>query len=152
MGLDMFFTGKRYLWDFGDGDQYKIAEVARLFPEAAGARINEVSAEFMYWRKANAIHRWFVDTVQDGVDECQESYVPVEQLRNLQDICKQVSEDHSKADKLLPAQKGFFFGSTEYDEWYFQDVENTLRWLNGFLTKQALDTLQGWDFYYRASW
>ena len=22
------------------------------------------------WRKANAIHKWFVDNVQDGVDDC----------------------------------------------------------------------------------
>jgi len=152
MGLDMFFTGKRYLWDFGDADQDRIAGVARLFPEAAGARINEVSAEFMYWRKANAIHRWFVDTVQEGVDECQESSVSIEDLHDLRDICKQVSEDHSLAEKLLPVQSGFFFGSTAYDEYYFDDVERTLRWLNGFLTKEALDALKGWDFYYRASW
>src|SRR6056297_2100501 len=111
MGLDMFFTGKRYLWDYGDGDQDKIAEVARLFPEAAGARINEVSAEFMYWRKFNALHRWFVDTVQEGVDECQESFVDIATLHDLRDICKLISEDRSKAAKLLPVQSGFFFGS-----------------------------------------
>ena len=26
-----------------------------------------------YWRKANAIHSWFVENCQDGVDECQYS-------------------------------------------------------------------------------
>lgn len=26
--------------------------------------------EIAYWRKANAIHRWFVDNVQNGTDDC----------------------------------------------------------------------------------
>jgi hypothetical protein len=152
MGLDMFFTGRRYLWDFGDGDQDRIAAVAKVFPEAAGARINEVTAEFQYWRKANQIHRWFVDNVQDGVDECQETFVPIEKLYELRDVCAAVMADRSQAATLLPAQSGFFFGGTEYDEYYFSDVERTLKWLDGLLTKQALAALKGWDFYYQASW
>ena len=40
------------------------------------------------------------------------------------ETCKAVLEDHSKAEELLPTRAGFFFGSTEYDDWYFGDVES----------------------------
>ena len=29
------------------------------------------------------------------------------------------------ASKLLPTQRGFFFGSTEYDEYYIEDLKHT---------------------------
>ena len=153
MGLDMYFYGKRYLWNFGDrNDQVKIEAVGKLFPEIRGAKINEITAEFKYWRKANAIHAWFVKHVQEGKDECQESHVPVEKLYELRDVCAAVMADPSQAQTLLPSQSGFFFGGTEYDEHYFDDVQSTLNWLNDLLLKDALDAMKGWDFYYRASW
>jgi 5S rRNA maturation endonuclease (ribonuclease M5) len=61
MGLDMFFYGRRYLWDFDGPDQKVASELGKCFPEIRGAHINRVEAEFKYWRKANAIHKWFVD-------------------------------------------------------------------------------------------
>lgn len=30
-----------------------------------------------------------------------------------------------KASYLLPTRDGFFFGGTEYDEYYFKDLEDT---------------------------
>lgn len=42
------------------------------------------------WRKANHIHKWFVDNVQDGVDDCGTYEVTKEQLEELLDICKEV--------------------------------------------------------------
>jgi hypothetical protein len=30
------------------------------------------------------------------------------------------------AQRLLPTQSGFFFGSTDYDQWYFGDLKETL--------------------------
>lgn len=41
----------------------------------------------------------------------------------LLDLCNQVLEDHSKAQYLLPTMNGFFFGDTDYDEYYFKNVE-----------------------------
>ncbi len=29
-----------------------------------------------YWRKNNAVHKWFVDNLNNGEDDCQEYYVP----------------------------------------------------------------------------
>ncbi len=67
MGLDMYLNAKRYLWHSEDNLAEQIAE---NFPELADARVKEITAEVMYWRKSNAIHKWFVDNVQGGVDDC----------------------------------------------------------------------------------
>lgn len=156
MGLDMYVTAERYLWDVGD-DKHRDREtsdtIGKLFPEIAGYRVNKVEAEVMYWRKANAIHKWFVDNCQDGVDECQKTYLEHSKLCDLRDICKAVLEDRSQAATLLPVQSGFFFGGTEYDEYYFDEVERTLGWLSGLLVKHALDEkFKEWHFYYQSSW
>ena len=151
----MYFYGRRYLWDFeyaGKQDRAIIEAIVKQFPEIRGARVEEVKAEFKSWRKANQIHKWFVDNVQDGVDECQESHVEVEKLYQLRDLCEQVVNDPDRAAELLPTGSGFFFGSTDYDEWYHRDVKETLDWLNDFLLKNSLDTLKNWNFYYRSSW
>jgi hypothetical protein len=149
----MYFYGQRYLWDFGDSNDAKIIEaVAKLFPEMAGYRPKQVEMEVKYWRKANQIHKWFVDNIQEGKDECQETYVDPNKLRDLQSLCARVVEDPSLGPTLLPSSSGFFFGNTEYDEYYLDDVRETLDWLNDFLLKFDVGTLKGWDFYYRSSW
>ena len=154
MGLDMYVTAKRYLWDFGENNDNEAAEsIGKLFPEITGYRVKQVEVEAMYWRKANAIHRWFVDNVQDGVDECQETWIDPKKLYELRDVCTAVLADRSQAATLLPSQSGFFFGGTDYDDYYFDDVETTLKWLNGLLVKDTFDEkFKKWDFYYQASW
>lgn len=113
-------------------------------------RISYIKEAVGYWRKANAIHKWFVDNVQDGVDECQESYISQEQLQELLTTCEAVLADKSKAEQLLPSQSGFFFGGTDYDEWYFKDIQNTIDIINPLLKELKVDNSA--DIYYRASW
>jgi hypothetical protein len=87
-----------------------------------------VRACAVYWRKANAVHEWFVREIQDGVDECQISRpVHPEELADLLSRCRQVLETPLLAAQLLPSVSGFFFGSTDYDEWYISDLEMTVR-------------------------
>ncbi len=101
-----------------------------------------------YWRKANQIHKYFVDKCAGGKDECRPTYVEREDLEDLLNRCKTILEDHSKAEELLPTQSGFFFGSTEYDEWYFQDLEDTVP----VLEKILKDAPKEWEFEYQAYW
>ena len=108
-----------------------------------------VSVNVAYWRKVNAVHAWFVNNVQDGVDECQRAEVSREQLQELIDTCKQVRDDHDKAEELLPVGEGFFFGSYEYDEWYFQGIDSTIEQLEKILNNPKFE---GWDFVYQSSW
>jgi hypothetical protein len=49
--------------------------------------------EIGYWRKANQIHKWFVDNVQGGEDDCgYHDEVTKEVLENLLETCKKVLE------------------------------------------------------------
>jgi hypothetical protein len=52
-----------------------------------------------------------------------------------------------KAEKLLPCASGFFFGSTNYDKWYVQDLVHTKKALEEILLDGGSE-----DFVYRASW
>jgi len=147
MGLDMYVNAKRYLSEYRDGDNAIMEAVNAAVPSKPGD-INTIVTEAAYWRKANAIHKWFVDNVQEGKDECVEHYVSREDIRKLLDACSQVLADHTLAPTLLPSADGFFFGSTEYSEWYFGDVEKTIAQLEPLLSPDY----EGWDFYYHSSW
>lgn len=103
-----------------------------------------------YWRKQNAIHRWFVDNIQDGEDDCMyHAEVTKNDLRELLSLCQRVLLDNSLANDLLPTQGGFFFGDTTYDEWYLQGIQETV--------DQIYKIFNTTDFekemiYYRSSW
>ena len=63
--------------------------------------------------------------------------------------------DNSRAEELLPTKDGFFWGSTEYDEWYFTQTSNTYKILNEVVKEmeeyQKQINRNAW-MYYRASW
>jgi len=105
----------------------------------------------MYWRKANAIHNWFVQNVQDGVDNCGSYYVNRGDMVKLRDTVREVLADTSKADDLLPTQSGCFFGSVEYDKGYWVDLEDTDKRLTAIL-EMPEDEFKQWDFEYQSSW
>jgi hypothetical protein len=136
MGLDMYLNKRIYV-----GANYQHNEVTgkiELFRHGEPIKINLNKVTYVvenvgYWRKANAIHRWFVDHVMDGEDECYEHYVRDEQLKELLDLCKKVRKNHRLAAELLPTQNDLFFGSTDYDEWYWQDIDLTIKILEDAL-------------------
>lgn len=162
MGLDMYLTGKIYLWGSDEGKDAKIKkQIAKMFPNIPH-RANEISFEIMYWRKANAIHKWFVDNIQNGDDDCGNYYVEHKQLKLLRDTIKEGLIDKNRValklnkDALsgscngLPTTGGFFFGGTEYDEYYWKELERTLKMLNKiFDNPKMYDTI---DFEYHSSW
>jgi hypothetical protein len=106
-----------------------------------------------YWRKANSIHNYIVENFADGEDNCQDIGLSRDNLTTLRDYCAlAVSEYESNnstkvAEELLPTRAGFFFGGLEYDEWYFQDLQNTIAMIDRVLSNSEND----W-FIYRASW
>ena len=147
MGLDMYLSAKHYLSEYDENDKRISHEIKSLFTELDGT-IKEVTANVLYWRKANAIHAWFVNEVQDGKDECQESYVDRKKLEKLASLCESACQNKSKATDILPSCGGFFFGSTDIDEYYFDELERTAKELRKLLDKKY----SSWEFYYRASW
>lgn len=109
----------------------------------------------IYWRKANAIHAWFVDNCQGGIDECQRSEVHPEQLAQLRSVCGDAltaynSGDRVKAGEILTPRSGFFFGSTDVDDWWAEDVQRTISEIDRVLRLAA--ATGGCTFWYQSSW
>jgi hypothetical protein len=96
---------------------------------------NGEEQEFGYWRKANAIHAWMVDNLQNGVDECQDVDFPLEKIVILYNLCKKVLKDPEKNCHLLPTRGGFFFGSELVDDNYIWNVKHTKKLLKKCLKK-----------------
>lgn len=152
--------------------------------ETSGIKLHNVG----YWRKANQIHNWFVNNVQNGYDDCEYYEATKLQLEELLEICKMVvlkaiigegivfnystfkenekevikrgyivkenKSKHSMIDvfskgqvilnsdeiaKLLPTTEGFFFGNTNYDMNYLEDVKNTIELLEEVLSTTDFD-------------
>jgi hypothetical protein len=150
----MYLKGKRYLSQFNAEDSARAEQIQKLFPELGdrngrfgSALIQEVTIEVGYWRKANAIHGWFVREVQAGEDDCGSYYLSRARLGELQDLCQRVLDFKHLANELLPNTQGFFFGSQDYDEYYYQDIEHTLE-----IIERAMSLPDSWDLEYRSSW
>lgn len=151
MGLDMYLSAKKYISTYREENKEVIDKLNVVFNIVSDEdyTVDEVSFRVAYWRKANQIHQWFVENCQDGEDDCKEYYVGRVQLEQLRDLCEQVLANKDKADELLPSQSGFFFGDTDYNEWYFIGLEKTVSRIDKILNDPALtDT----DFYYQSSW
>ena len=127
MGLDMYLNAERYLWSHEEGDKQISENIGQLIGLPSDGKVKTITVEAGYWRKSNQIHNWFVANVQEGKDECQDSYVSREQLKELREVCQKVLDNNKLAEQLLPTKEGFFFGGKDYDQWYFNDLEETIK-------------------------
>lgn len=165
IGLDMYLSAKKYVSKregYGQGAPAnplfeKVIDGSGLAEYCTDESVSiygaTVAVNAAYWRKANQIHNWFVNNVQDGNDNCGEYYVTDEQLEELRSLCNEVLAnrgDTSIAEDLLPPASGFFFGSTDFDEWYYGDIEYTATRLKELLEMKG----NNYDvsFYYQSSW
>lgn len=163
MGLDMYLSARLYVSDYSGGGKAvltpltnAVKKVLKKLPYSDESCMKSVSIALpvMYWRKANAIHNWFVTNVQEGKDECQETYVSVEQLRELEQLVTVLLDARDPALVLekMPPTTGFLFGSTDIDEYFWGDLSSTKAALNALLMQVEHGVLTGWDFYYHSSW
>ena len=157
MGLDMYLYAREYIsaydWD-KNADGQKLTNILgnmNFAPSELERPSLTVQLPIGYWRKANQIHNWFVKNVQDGEDDCREYSVGREQLQELLETCEKVLEDPSLREELLPTSAGFFFGSTDYDEYYENDLRETALLLTKILSDTRLNS-SNVDFVYTSSW
>ena len=102
----------------------------------------------VYWRKANAIHGWFVRIIQKGEDDCGLYEVTYSDLSDLRETCNDVLMDMTQAMNLLPPTGGFFFGSTKVDSDYVYDLEYTVEELDRIMEANSPDL----RYFYSSSW
>lgn len=148
----------------------------KKYDEIKPERVSYIVEEVAYWRKFNALHNWFVNECADGEDDCQEICIGerlpqlLETLQKVKEVYEnspkkvvsvkngwsngedtfidvEVISDSDKLDELFPTASGFFFGGTEYDEYYIQDVNETIELIEGLLKED-----ENGDYYYQASW
>lgn len=94
------------------------------------------STKIADFRKVNFLSKFFEDRIGDNNPVTIEVYT--DDLEELREKCIKVLADHTLAKELLPTCSGFFFGSTEYDEYYFKDVLRVLDTCEALL-KHPLD-------------
>ena len=161
MGLDIFFfKTKRNEWDniqdelsafdsLPEDEQDEVENPYRTFePQEVG-----------YFRKVNFLMSFF-----KYKENCSYKETTREQLQALRDACKEIVKmkpvryeitrydyggteqvkvysdaDQKRCAELLPTQSGFFFGSTDYDQWYFNEVKDVFVWVDGVLSDLADD-------------
>lgn len=158
MGLDMFLWKEVYV-----GAEYShrnmnvsidVTKDGKRMPINT-KKVCEIREEAMYWRKANAIHNWFVQNVQGGNDDCKKYWVSIDHLKELRKTIKKVLKNHKKASELLPSSAGFFFGSTDYDSYYFDCLKETEERLTEIIKEyNKLTEVVRMDvnYYYESSW
>jgi len=169
MGLDMYLYAKEYV----SSKEYK-QDSERGFYSEPNPRFSEIldgmgltyedveeelpsahiKFKIMQWRKANAIHQWFVENVQGGTDDCGNYYVSTGQLEDLRGVLGQAlaihdGSDETKIENVLPTQSGFFFGGTDYDEWYWEEIEHTYKKIDKILNNPKFEN---YEFEYASSW
>ena len=104
----------------------KIQEWYDARPESENYGFEDIG----YFRKVNFLVKFF-----DYEENCEDKEITIEEVTDLLERCKEILKHNSKkkAEALLPTQSGFFFGSTDYDEWYFSDVKEVRDWCKGII-------------------
>ena len=189
MGLDMYLEKiHRDVVGYMDVDIEELDKTSELYKKLRpyikeqGETYKWISLfeEVGYWRKANAIHNWFVNNIQNGKDDCGRYEVSKEKLESLLKICEKILENaimirgkivngqtlvNGKWEDiledglvvinprickdLLPTTEGFFFGSTNYDQFYIEDIKSTVLILSEVLKDTDFNE---YKIYYSSSW
>ena len=124
-----------------------------------------VKHEVCYWRKFNALHKYFNDhfNEQDN-DNCVDMYMSIDDIKELLALVKKIrgavkmdgdNIANPEVCKELPTEEGFFFGSTDYDKYYVSDLDLTIEQLSKVIDEHEKLIKAGVeeyniDYYYRA--
>ena len=174
MGLDMYLRKKTMVNSFwlntpsikeaGLKPKITITDIPGMDED----KIVQIVEEAAYWRKCNAIHKWFVDNVQGGEDDCGEYEMHDEKLLELVNLCTDVygfylknRNSHNSPNKAaqeyakekLPCSEGFFFGGQTYDKYYFEDeVRYTIDTLASSIPVKGEKEFLPTYYVYSSSW
>jgi len=132
----MYLSGKKYYTSYGDNTK-RVEE---------GHSVEEVIVRLGYWRKHANLHGYIVRTFADGIDECQDIELTMDNLKHLLETVKEPTR--------MEKTEGFFFGESDNsDEQIKEDVAYIEKAI-AFLVAGAMTKEKGvWrSVHYRASW
>ena len=140
--------GYNYNWQTGEASIIPVN--LETFARAKYDVLKDIYAKYnAYFRKVNFLFKYF----EDNGSMVDEWYAPVttEDLEDIIARCDRIlkANDEETAHAELPTQSGFFFGSTDYDGWYFDDVKDCKKQLKHFL---KLMQKKGCNAYIIFSW
>lgn len=89
-------------------------------------KVRKEEDQLAYFRKVNFLVGYFFGEDYTDADNCRPLEISKEQCEELVRRCKEVLEkrDEETSMELLPPTGGFFFGSYDIDDYYYEDVEN----------------------------
>ena len=168
MGLDMYFSRRTYVSSFkstrdadGNWGERDVNNMELKFDDADLSHINLQNVRYIEelfgeFRKFNALHAYVVDNFGGGRDECQIIYLDIDNLIQIHEMLSLVKESLSIGDKViasqtLPPSEGFFFGSTEIDEWYEKDVNEAVEVFGKIIEEHSIVGHNA-SYSYQASW
>ncbi|MBW6469642.1 MAG: hypothetical protein K0A90_00290, partial [Methanosarcinaceae archaeon] len=76
MGLDMYLKASKFFINNDNELKDKLKKLIKINLEPI-----KITFNVMCWRKSNAIHKWFVNNVQSGVDDCKDYNVTIDDLK-----------------------------------------------------------------------
>lgn len=98
------------------------------------SKLQSITEEYAYWRKADAIHNWMVENVQNGEDNCGTFYVPEDAMENLLTLVNEVLDADPKdqmavAMDVLPSMSVYFSKNNKEEAFafYLEDLAHTKR-------------------------
>lgn len=153
MGLDSYLYAHTFVSSLygeeGEAEIFNsIKELMRASPFVEEDQLHFAGAKIQvgYWRKFNALHNYIIKNIANGVDICNPIEFTRHEITKLVSVLEEVNEDN--AVELFPTTSGFFFGSTDYDDYYFKQVNNAKQFFSNLLENSP----KNWTFTYQASW
>lgn len=99
-------------------------------------------------RKCNMLHTWVSAYCEREPENCEEIKLPRSAVEKMISDVEIVLSDPTLGPTILPTTDGFFFGSTEYDDFYLAKIEDVAVRLSDMLVEH--DDVR-W-FYYVEWW
>lgn len=142
MGLDMYLRAKRTVTGT---TPYALSDMVENIGCDYEWATLAISVDVGYWRKCWLIHNWFVDTVQNGHDDCGEYWITKDTLHELYMACWKIK----LGTENTLYESGLRFDDSDFYTFDLCDqIDRTIDVLENVL---KLDT-NVWDLYYSSSW